>query len=188
MNYHLMYGPVNSTSSAGSMDIEKVFVGTFVWRLPRLENHSLFLRGPIGGWQLSGVTHLQTGGYLTVVGSTSILGTRMADYNGGPVQLPNPGPNGWFNAAAFSAAPQARWGTTGAGNAQGPGMQIYNLSVQKVFAIREHMNVRLRVDFVNAFNHTNFQNPSTTITNTSFGTITSAYPARNIQLGMKFAF
>jgi hypothetical protein len=188
MNYHLMYGPVNSTSSGGSMDIEKVFVGTFVWRMPRLQHHSLFVRGPIGGWQLSGVTHLQSGPYLTVVGSTSILGTRMADYNGGPVLLPNPGPNGWFNPAAFSAAPQGRWGTTGAGNAQGPGMQIYNLSMQKIFDIREHMNVRLRVDFVNAFNHANFQAPSATITNASFGTITSAYPARAIQLGMKFAF
>ena len=188
MNYHLMYGPVNSTSSAGSMDIEKVFVGTFVWRMPVLQHRSMFIRGPIGGWQLSGVTHLQSGPYLTVVGSTSILGTRMADYNGGPVLLPNPGPNGWFNPAAFTAAPQGRWGTSGAGNAQGPGMQIYNLSLQKMFNLREHMNVRLRVDFVNAFNHTNFQAPSATITNASFGTITSAYPARNIQLGMKFAF
>ena len=67
-------------------------------------------------------------------------------------------------------------------------MQIYNLSLQKIFYIRERMNLRLRVDFVNAFNHTNFQAPSATITNSSFGTITSAYPARAIQLGMKFAF
>ena len=44
------------------------------------------------------------------------------------------------------------------------------------------------MDFVNAFNHTNFQAPAATITSSSFGTITSAYPARNIQLGMKFAF
>ena len=124
-----------------------------------------------------------------MVGSTSILGTRMADYNGGAVKLADPGPNGWFNPAAFSAAPQGRWGTTGAGNAQGPGMQTYNLSVQKVFNVREHMTVRVRADFVNtAENRTNFQMPSATITNTSFGTITSAYPARAIQLGMKFAF
>jgi hypothetical protein len=60
--------------------------------------------------------------------------------------------------------------------------------MQKIFDIREHMNVRLRVDFVNAFNHTNFQAPNATITNSSFGTITSAHPVRAIQLGMKFAF
>jgi hypothetical protein len=188
MNYHLMYGPAYSTSSAGSMDIEKVFVGTFVWRMPTLRQQPVYLRGPFGGWQLSGVTHLQSGPYLTVTGSTAILGTRMADYLGGPVALPNPGPNGWFNPAAFAAAPQGRWGTTGAGNAQGPGMQIYNLSVQKIFAFHERFNLRFRVDFVNALNHTNFQMPATTITSSNFGTISSAYPARNIQLGMKLTF
>lgn len=109
-NPHVMYGPVNSTSSAGSMDIEKVFVGTFVWRLPTLQHQSMYLRGPIGGWQLSV-------GYFTIVGTTPILsGSRMADYIGGPADLPDPGPNGWFNPAAFAAAPQGRWGTTGAGD------------------------------------------------------------------------
>ena len=102
----------------------------------------------------------------------------MADYVGGPVLLSNPGPNGWFNPAAFAAAPQGRWGTTGAGNAQGPGMQIYNLSLQKIFSVRERMNLRFRADFINAFNHTNFQMPATTITSSNFGTISSAYPAR----------
>jgi len=188
MNYHLMYGPLYSTSSAGSMDIEKVFVGTFVWRLPELKQQPAYIRGPIGGWQLSGVTHLQSGPYLTVTGSTPILGTRMADYLGGPVLLPDPGPNGWINPAAFAAAPQGRWGTTGAGNVQGPGMQIYNLSVQKLFQIKERLTLRFRTDFINAFNHTNFQMPATTITSSNFGTISSAYPARNIQFGMKLQF
>jgi len=188
-NPHLMYGPVNSTSSAGSMDIEKVFVGTFVWRLPKLRHQNMYLRGPIGGWQLSGVLHVQSGPYFTVVGSTPILsGNRMADYLGGPVQPPNPGPDGWFNKVAYAAAPQGRWGTTGAGNVQGPGLQSYNLNVQKFFDLREKMTLRLRVDFVNAFNNVSFQAPSATITSSSFGTVTAAHPSRAIQLGMKLQF
>jgi hypothetical protein len=184
-----MYGPVNSTSSAGSMDIEKVFVGTFVWRLPRLQHPSIYLRGPVGGWQLSGVIHVQSGGYFTIVGTTPILsGSRMADYLGGPADLPNPGPDGWFNKAAFAAAPRGRWGTTGAGNLQGPGMQSYNLNVQEFFNLRERTTLRVRVDFINAFNNVNFQAPAATITSGGFGTVTSAYPARNIQLGMKLEF
>jgi hypothetical protein len=34
----------------------------------------------------------------------------------------------------------------------------------------------------------NFQAPSTTVTSSGFGTISGAYPPRNIQLGMKLTF
>lgn len=104
--------------------------------------------------------------------------------------LPNAGPNGWFNPAAFTAAPQGRWGTAGPGDVEGPGMQIYNLSVTRFFNLRQEgkVNLRVRADFLNAFNNVNFQSPATTVTSSGFGTISSAYPSRNIQLGVKLAF
>lgn len=189
-NIHAMYGPAYSTSSAGSMDIHHAFSGTFVWYLPKLRDRNPYLRYPVGGWQLNGVLHLQTGPYLTVTGSTAIVGTRVADYVGGPTQLPNPGPNGWFYNSAFSPAPYYRWGTAGAGDIQGPGMQIYNLSVTKFFEIRPEgkMQLRFRADFYNAFNTVNFQQPSANISSSNFGTISSAYPPRAIQFGMKLQF
>jgi hypothetical protein len=188
-NLKTMYGPANSTSSAGSMDVRHAFVGTYVLDLPRLRKMNPILRTPIGGWQLSGIIRLQTGFYYTVTGNTSILGSRVADYLGGPTVLPNPGPNGWFNPAAFAAAPQGRWGTSGAGNIEGPGMQVFNLSLTKFFDITERIRIRFRADFVNAFNHTNFNGfASTSISSSSFGTISSAFPARNIQLGAKLQF
>ena len=63
-------------------------------------------------------------------------------------------PNGWFNPAVFSEAPQGSWGTAGPGDVEGPGMQIYNLSVTKFFKIRAdgRVNLRVRADFLNAFN------------------------------------
>ena len=183
-----MYGPVNSTSSAGSMDISHVFVATYVWSLPSLRSQSRFLRTPFGDWQLSGVIHLQSGPFYTITGSTSILGTRVANYIGGAGVLPNPGPNGWFNPAAFAAAAQGAWGTAGVGDVQGPGMQIYNLSVSKLFPIRESKSLRFRTDFFNAFNCVNFQGPAVTVTSSGFGTISAAYPARNIQMALKFEF
>jgi Carboxypeptidase regulatory-like domain/TonB-dependent Receptor Plug Domain len=188
-NLKLMYGPANSTSSAGSMDVRHAFVGTYVWDLPRLRKVNPVLRAPIGGWQLSGIIRMQTGFYYTVTGNTSILGSRTADYLGGNTRLPNPGPNGWFNPAAFAAAPQDHWGTSGAGNIQGPGMEFFNLSLTKFFDITERIRIRFRADFVNAFNHTNFNGfASTSISSSSFGTISSAFPARNIQLGAKLQF
>jgi len=160
-----------------------------VWYLPGLEGQSRYMRAPFGGWQLSGILHAQTGFYFTVVGSTAILGNRVADYLGGPAVLPNPGVNGWINPAAFAAAPQSRWGTSGAGNVEGPGIQTYNLSLTKFFYFDENrLNLRFRADFLNSMNNVNLQAPALTVTSSGFGTISAAYPPRNIQLGMKLTF
>jgi hypothetical protein len=188
-NLKTMYGPAGSTSSAGSMDVRHAFVGTFVWYLPKLRHQNAIVRNAIGDWQLSGILRLQTGFYYTVTANTNILGARVADYLGGPTRLPNAGPNGWFNPAAFAPAPQDRWGTSGAGNIQGPGVQQYNLSATKFFNIGERVKIRLRGDFINAFNHVNFNGfTSLSLSNSNFGTIQSAFPARNIQLGLKLQF
>ena len=189
-NLKTMYGPAYSTSSAGSMDIRHAFVGTYVWYLPRLSRSNVWLRAPAAGWQLSGIVRLQTGPYLTVTANTNILGNRVADYIGGVARAADPGPDGWLNAAAFAAAPQSRWGTSGAGNVQGPGLALFNLSVTKFFYVKRdgRASFRFRADFVNAFNHPNFQQPSTNLSSSGFGTVTSAYPARNIQFGLKFTF
>jgi hypothetical protein len=188
-NIHANYGPAYSSNAGSSIDVRHAFVSTVVWDLPALKNQNRFVRTPLGGWQLSAIVHLQSGFYYTVTGST-LIGTRMANYIGGPGVLPDAGPNGWFNPAAFTAASQGSFGTSGAGNVEGPGMKIYNLSVTKFFSLRQEgkINLRVRADFLNAFNNVNFQSPATTITSSGFGTISSAYPSRNIQLGMKLTF
>ena len=69
-----------------------------------------------------------------------------------------------------------------------PGMQIYDLSLTKFFALHENIRMRVRADFINAFNNVNFQAPATNISSSNFGTISSAYPPRNVQLGLKLEF
>jgi hypothetical protein len=186
---HAMYGPAYSSNAGASIDVRHAFVSTVVWDLPSLANHSSLVRLPLGGWQLSAIIHLQSGFYYSVTGST-LIGTRLADYIGGPAVLPNPGANGWINPAAFAAAPQGRWGLAGPGDVEGPGMQIYDLSITRFFNLRREgkMTLRFRADFMNAFNNVNFESPATTVTSSGFGTISSAYPPRNIQLGLKLAF
>ncbi len=188
-NIHAAYGPAYSSNAGASMDVRHTFVGTVVWDLPGLRNYNRLIRAPLGGWQLSAIIHLQSGFYYTITGST-LIGTRSANYIGGPGLLPNPGANGWFNPAAFTAAAQGAFGTSGFGNVEGPGMQIYNLSVSKSFNLARDGRVNLRVgaDFLNAFNNVNFESPASTITSSGFGTISSAYPPRNIQLRLKLAF
>ncbi len=196
-NIKATYGPAYSSNAGSSIDVRHTFVGTFIWYMPTLRSQKAYVREPFGDWQLSGVIHLQTGFYYTVMGTSPILGSRVADYNGGPAVLPNAGANGWINPAAFAPAPQGRWGTAGYGDVEGPGMQIYNLSIAKFFTLAQrgehNVTLRFRAEFLNAFNNVNFGAPSLSLGSATsltagFGQITSAYPPRNIQLGLKLAF
>jgi len=72
---------------------------------------------------------------------------------------------------------------------RGDGINQWDMSVIKDTRLREGMKLQLRGEFLNAFNHVLFSNPSTSVTSTAFGTITSekGYP-RRIQLGIKFIY
>jgi hypothetical protein len=181
-NLYWMYGPL-------SYDATHVFTGSFVWDLPKLKGQPALLRVPLSNWQVSGIIHLQSGFADNIVGNTTVLtGSREADYVGGLAMLPNPGPDGWFNPAAFISAPQGRFGNSGNGNVRDPGLQLYNFSVARFFPLTERINLQFRADFLNAFNHPNFQAPDNNLSNSTFGTVSSAYPPRNIQFSMKLAF
>jgi hypothetical protein len=180
-NRHFNYGPT-------SYDRRQVFVSTFTWTLPQLRHTMPVVKNVVGGWQLSGVIRLQSGPYATVTGSTSV-GTRRADFVSGDV-YPSSGKNinNWLNKAAFMAAPAGRFGNLGIDTVLGPGLQSYDLSLAKHFQITERFDLRFQSDFFNAFNVANFTGLGTTITSSSFGTLASAYPPRQIQLALKLAF
>ena len=179
-NRHFNYGPT-------TFDRRHIFTGTFVWQLPALRNQNAFVRNSAGGWQLSGVVRAQTGQYYTITGNTA-TGTRRANYIGGPVIVSNPGPSSWFNTAAFAAAPTGAFGNTGAGIIEGPGLQSYDLSLAKHFTFRERFDLKFQGDFFNAPNITNFSTLNVVRTNSNFGTLSAAYPPRNVQLSLKLAF
>jgi hypothetical protein len=182
LNRHYSYGPL-------SFDRRHAFFGTFVWQLPKMTKFNPAVRNVVGGWQLSGLIRLQSGGFSTISANTA-TGTRRADYVGGDTLVPSGqrGPNSWINKAAFAAAGVDHYGTSSVGMVEGPGLQTYDLSVGKYFAFTESVNLRFQADFFNAFNNVNFSGLGTTVTNGSFGTLSSAYPARNVQLGLKLYF
>ncbi len=179
-NRHFNYGPA-------SFDRRQIFVTTYDYHLPFFSKLKGVGGVMLSGWEISGITRYQSGPYFTVTGSTAI-GTRRADYVGGPVLLSDPGPNGWINPAAFAAAPASREGNSGVGNVQGPNLQTWDFSIRKQFKITERFNLRFQADMFNAFNRANFRSPSTVVTTAGFGTITTTGPARNIQFGLKLNF
>ena len=179
-NRHSNYGPA-------SFDRRNIFVTTYNYRVPFFRNMKGVGGAVLSGWEISGITRYQSGAYFTVTGNTAI-GTRRADYVGGPVLLASKGPDGWINPAAFAAAPPTRRGNSGAGNVQGPNLETFDFSLRKQFSINERFNLRFQADMFNAFNRANFRAPSTVVTTGGFGTITTTGPARNIQFGLKLNF
>jgi hypothetical protein len=181
--------PFNRHSNYGlaTFDRRQIFVTTYDYQLPWFSKLKGVGGAVLSGWEVSGITRYQSGAYFTITGNTAI-GTRRADYLGGPVLLADAGPNGWINPAAFAAAPATRRGNSGVGNVQGPNLQTWDFSMRKQFRLSERFNLRFQADMFNAFNRTNFRAPSTVITTGGFGTITTAGPARNIQFGLKLNF
>jgi hypothetical protein len=94
----------------------------------------------------------------------------------------------YFNTAAFAPAPDFRRGTAGVGIIQGPGTQLWDISVRKKIIFTEARNLELRADFFNAFNRTNFRNVQTNLSDGAYGRLTSSGVARNIQLALRFTF
>src|SRR5262249_35964753 len=79
------------------------------------------------------------------------------------------------------------------GNAQrnvalSPKLSNVNLSLVKRFAVTEGSAIDLRFEAFNAFNTVNFANPALTFGTSTFGAITSAGDARQVQLAIRYRF
>jgi hypothetical protein len=69
------------------------------------------------------------------------------------------------------------------------GLNLWDFSVMKAFPITEKVRLQFRREFLNAFNHAQFSDPSRSATNSNFGKITSqSNLPRNIQLALRPVF
>lgn len=72
---------------------------------------------------------------------------------------------------------------------RGQPLNLWDLSLSKNFLFTERTRLQLRGEFLNAFNHPQFNNPVLDPTSSNFGKVTSqANLPRNIQLGVKLIF
>ena len=168
-----------------------------------------FLRRTLGGWNLSTVTLLQTGQWLTPTmnpnedqSNTDLkneryLGGAMArpDCVGNPISASR-SPQNYYNLNAFAlpSVNAGRFGSCGLGTLQGPGEINMNAGVAKQFLFKEHYHLRLEGTFSNVLNHTNFAPPYLNISNPStFGVLDAALPQglggnRTGQLALRLDF
>ncbi|MCL5744129.1 MAG: TonB-dependent receptor, partial [Acidobacteria bacterium] len=107
---------------------------TYVWQLPfgpgkPLLNRGGLIGGVLGGWELSGVTLMQSGGVLTIDAPGDManvgLGTRPNRVCDGG--LDNPGVTRWFDTGCFAMPAAFTFGNSGRGILVGPGKQAWDL-------------------------------------------------------------
>jgi hypothetical protein len=179
-------------------DRQSVLVLNFVYDLPFFANTSSRLqKAMLGGWQISGVITTETGLAISPTYNNTSLGmggntANRPDQNGS-VSYPHTVTN-WFSAASFAAPAPLAFGNAPKGGVRGPGLNNLDASVFKSFRgipwfVKEGADLQLRFEFFNTLNHTEFSAVQTNFSSSSdFGAITSVYPARQIQLGVRFTF
>jgi hypothetical protein len=200
----LVPGDDHRTYGLSAFDIEHSFVGSFNYNLPvdqLLRRESRLTEG----WMVSGITRFSTGFPVTMQNSSdnSLLGTRPNGVNPFVVDLPqvqrgslelNHSPrNGkpYFNTALFGLQPLGQVGNTAPRYFFGPGIDNFDLALQKFVHLSESTRVECRVEAFNAFNHAQFFGSTVVngdVNSTAFGQINSATSPRLIQAALKFIF
>ena len=71
---------------------------------------------------------------------------------------------------------------------RGPGLIQVDMSLIRDFRITEKVHTEFRAEVFNVINRTNFGNPGTVFGSSTFGVISSAAPARQVQLGLRVTF
>ncbi len=189
-------------------DVRHRWVGHLIWR-PTVEG-SAFWRRVLGGWRLALLCEAASGlpFSATLAYDAARSGTSRPDYRGG--QRPNlrPGasnnpvlgsPERWFDPSVFERPEPGFLGNLGRNTLRGPSYWNVDLSLVRALRLGDSSGERaleLRLEAFNLLNHTNFAlpDPLRTMVFTKdgpvedAGRITEAYPARRIQLGLKWVF
>ena len=195
---------VRAERGRSNFDVAHRFSFSYVYDLPIGRGRAVlgkngWVSSLLAGWQTMGIITLQTGRPFTVALLPEIDNSNTGRSNlgfgandrpnvvGNP-DLSNRDPNQWFNTAAFAFSPRGTFGDAGRNILEGPGFQNVNASLLKNTRLTEGLNLQLRFEAFNLFNHPNFNLPDNFLGSPTFGQILSAQSPRHIQLGVKLLF
>lgn len=139
----------------------------------------------VSGWQINGVTTLQSG-FPVVVGRPNVVGDPNDVSGSASDRL-----NRWFNTAAFVAAPAFSFGHAPRTlpNTRSDSLANFDFSLFKNTSITERVNAQFRAEFFNVFNHPSFGRPDSCFGCSSFGTVNyQQNTPRQIQFALKLIF
>jgi hypothetical protein len=191
---------LHTNDSYGNINVIRPhqFIVSYAYDLPFGKNKAFFgdasgfTNALISGWAISGITTFQSGSPFSVTQSSALQGGVGGRASRRPGIALYPGSktiSQWFNPAAFYAT-DFQYGNSAYNMLWGPRYQNWDTAVSKTTTLHENVNLQIRVDAFNVFNHPTFANPASAVTNTkTVGTITSTNGAnRTLQLGGKLTF
>jgi hypothetical protein len=195
--------------NAESLNYPHSLTITAIYTLPFfLTSGNQFEKQVLGGWSFDNIAVFRSGTSLSPGLSETNSGLALR-----PDQVPGTTTNGpktwkvgttqqWFNTSAFScpgtttgvscgtftAASYGLYGMAQTGIIRGPGQEIFNTALYKTFNIMEKVHLEIRAEAFNTFNHTNPNNPNTTLGNANYGKITGAADPRILELAARLKF
>jgi Carboxypeptidase regulatory-like domain len=182
-----------------SFDATHIVAGSFTVESPWGKSMTGVQGAAIKGWSLSAIMHFQTGAPLTATASQAVgfngsnIGRRASIVAGQSIGFSGTCLNSkakcWVNPNAFALESSLGAGQAPIGDIIGPNFYQWDLSLRKTFNLREGMRLLFQADAFNAFNRTNWNNPTVNNAGSStFGQVTGSLPGRVLQFGGKFSF
>ncbi len=189
-------------------------VAHYIYEIPGANAGNRIVRHVFGGWQVSGFTEYQSGQPFTIrtgvdsggSGTTApfrpnynVAGTFSNDAVEGNLRTFSTPINGSgivVTPLTSGGLPLAnsmfRGGNLGRNTFAGPGLGNWNFSLAKNIPLSERLKLQFRCDFINLWNHRNFQNPEARMNNTAFGANTAnlvpGVGGRTMLLGARLRF
>lgn len=194
----------NQSWAISAFDLRHNFVASYRYILPVQSLFRVANRWT-QGWSISGVTRFTSGLPVTLFNNTdsSLLGTIPNGINNNGVDTLEVAPgnlevntnprNGApaFNTGLFSIPALGQMGNAPRRFFYGPGMDNFDMALQKEVRLNESKLLQFRMEAFNVFNHAQFFGPDSVdgnISSASFGEVINAMPPRLIQFAAKFLF
>jgi hypothetical protein len=193
------YNPA-SERGISSFDLPFNNVTAMIWDVPFGrdrrwgQNLNPVVNAVLGGWRTTLINTAQSGFPIHIYYGPSAAfqacGScrQRPNYLGGDIYGDRSNPLNYFNKAAFAIPTDVSqpFGNLGRNVARSNNFWQADLGVYKEFPLpREGARVEFRSEFFNLLNRTNFLAANGRLDQASFGTITSTFPARQIQFALK---
>ena len=182
-----------------SIDIRHIFQFAYLYELPVGRGKQFgggmnrFTDLLVGGWSLEGITRVQSGAPVNVVTGQDRANVGRSSQRPDVLRNPNTGHSRnvdqpWFDTQAFALPAIYTFGNAASFIVDADGRQTWDVAAQKDFRVRESQTLQFRSEFYNMPNHVNFGNPNSNFSSSSFGKVTSATSARQIQFSLRYQF
>jgi len=154
-------------------DVRHSFSTAVTYDLPSVSENQ-FAKALLRNWSIDTIFRARTATPLTVISNRNLFGagTARADLVAGvPIYIDDATVAGGrrLNRAAFATPPAGRQGTLGRNSVRGFPLSQLDFSFGRKFQLRERLNLKVKADLFNAFNHANFATPNSLLVDPLFG-------------------